>query len=55
MALKLGGAKCPSRRYADEVTAKRCLWAMAQNRRDTSKLTVKPCKACKGWHIARSK
>lgn len=45
---------CKSRRYADEASAKRCLWAMGQNKKvNIDKLTVKPCKACKGWHVAR--
>ncbi len=44
---------CKARRHVDEAAAKKALWAMAQNRRDTSQLTVKPCKVCKGWHIAR--
>jgi len=46
--------KCKSKRYGDEGTAKRCLWAIGQNKKiDVDKLTVKPCRACKGFHIAR--
>lgn len=47
---------CKPRRYPDEATAKRCLWAMGQNKKvDVDKLTVRPCKDCKGWHVARSR
>lgn len=44
---------CTNKRYADEATAKRVLWAMKQNGRGEG-LTVKPCKACNGWHLKRS-
>ena len=47
---------CAHKRYPDEATARRCLWAISTNRRiNVDKLTVKPCKLCKGWRIARSR
>jgi hypothetical protein len=46
--------KCRARKYRDEATARRCLWAMGQQKRiDIDSLTVKPCRVCEAWHIVR--
>ena len=36
------------------LTKAQALAALA-HKIDTGKLTVKPCKLCKGWHVVRSR
>ena len=47
--------KCRPRRYADEETVKRVIWAIKLNGRGNDKLVPRRCRACSGWHIARSR
>ena len=47
--------KCHPRRYADEETVKRVIWAIKLNGRGNDKLTPRRCCACGGWHITRGK
>ena len=49
------GAWCPKRKYPDEETARRCLWAMGNRGADTSRLTVGRCRTCLMWHVGRVK
>jgi hypothetical protein len=47
---------CPRRAYRDEATARRCLWAIGQQRRiNVTRLTVMRCLGCGMWHIVRVK
>lgn len=47
--------RCSSKRsYQDEPTARRCLWAIGQQRRiNVDRLTVMRCLACGAWHVGR--
>jgi hypothetical protein len=49
------GSWCPKRRYYDEETARRCLWAMGNRGVDTSKMGVGRCRLCRTWHVVRFK
>ena len=47
---------CTHRRYKDEPTARRCLWALGQQGRiNHDRLCVKRCRECRGWRIVRRK
>ena len=47
--------KCRPRRYADEETVKRVIWAIKLNGRGNDKLVSRHCRTCGGWHIRRSR
>ena len=49
------GFLCHARRYANEETVKRVIWAIKLNGRGNDKLVPRRCRTCGGWHIARSR
>lgn len=43
---------CKMKRFTTEDAAKRCLWAMQQNKRGKDLIVVR-CVVCRGWHFRR--
>ena len=58
-----GTAKCDARTHNSYEAAQMALYIMGQRnlrdnlgrRLDTSKLEIKKCAACRGWHVRRAK
>jgi hypothetical protein len=48
------GFLCRVRKFKDEATVRRVLWAIRLNRNHMAGCAPKYCELCQAWHIARS-